>query len=144
MSTPSIFPALHYRDADKAIEFLTTAFGFTESSCHRSDDGIVVHAELKYGDGGMVMLGQYRSDGLISADDTDALASPITIYVVVDDPDALYAQAVAAGANIIRQLTDQDYGSRDFAARDPEGNFWSFGTYDPYGVAAKAEAAASA
>ena len=52
-------------------------------------------------------------------------------YVVVDDPDAHHDRAVAAGANVVMPLTDQDYGSRDYAARDPEGNQWSFGTYQP-------------
>jgi uncharacterized glyoxalase superfamily protein PhnB len=52
-------------------------------------------------------------------------------YVTVDDPDALHDRAVAAGAEIVMGLTDQDYGSREFAARDPHGNVWSFGTYRP-------------
>ena len=51
---------------------------------------------------------------------------------MVDDPDALYERAKRAGAEIQMELTDQDYGSRDFIARDPEGNIWSFGTYDPF------------
>jgi uncharacterized glyoxalase superfamily protein PhnB len=50
-------------------------------------------------------------------------------YVVTDDPDGLFAQATAAGAEVIMPLHDTDYGSRDFAVRDPEGNRWSFGTY---------------
>jgi uncharacterized glyoxalase superfamily protein PhnB len=49
--------------------------------------------------------------------------------VVTDDPDALHARAVIAGAQITAAPHDTDYGSRDFAARDPEGNRWSFGTY---------------
>jgi uncharacterized glyoxalase superfamily protein PhnB len=146
MSTTNnpIFPALNYRDADAAIEFLKAAFGFTEHVCYRSDDGVVTHAELKLGDRGMIMLGQYREGGLLDPQRADALASPITIYVVVDEPDAVYAQAVAAGATIVRELEDLSYGSRDFAARDPEGNLWSFGTYDPYTAHAQTETAASA
>jgi hypothetical protein len=54
---------------------------------------------------------------------------PSSTYVVCEDPDALHDRALAAGAEIIRALTDQDYGSREFSARDPEGNVWSFGTY---------------
>jgi len=53
------------------------------------------------------------------------------LYVVVEDADAHHAQATAAGAQIYRELEDQDYGSRDFSARDLEGNLWSFGTYGP-------------
>ena len=52
-------------------------------------------------------------------------------YVVVTDADAHHAQAVAAGAEIVSPPTDLDYGSRDYGARDPEGNRWSFGTYTP-------------
>lgn len=53
------------------------------------------------------------------------------IYVVVDDPDAHHARAVAAGAEVVMDLVDQDYGSREYAAVDDEGNVWSFGTYRP-------------
>jgi uncharacterized glyoxalase superfamily protein PhnB len=53
------------------------------------------------------------------------------LYVAVDDPDAHCERARAAGAEIVRDLGDTDYGSRDYAARDPEGNLWSFGTYRP-------------
>jgi uncharacterized glyoxalase superfamily protein PhnB len=60
-----------------------------------------------------------------------ALPGPVLLYVVVDDPDALHDRAAAAGADIVTGLTDQDYGSREFAARDPQGNVWSFGTYRP-------------
>jgi uncharacterized glyoxalase superfamily protein PhnB len=49
--------------------------------------------------------------------------------VVTDDPDGLHDRALKAGATIVQELRETDYGSRDFAARDPEGNLWSFGTY---------------
>lgn len=60
-----------------------------------------------------------------------ALPGPVVAYVVVDDPDALHDRALAAGAEIVMRLTDTDYGSGDFAARDPGGNVWSFGTHRP-------------
>ena len=50
-------------------------------------------------------------------------------YVVTDDPDRLHDRAVSAGANVVTPLHETDYGSRDFAVVDPEGNRWSFGTY---------------
>jgi uncharacterized glyoxalase superfamily protein PhnB len=53
------------------------------------------------------------------------------LYVRVADTDALYKRAKAAGAEIVRELADTDYGSRDFMCRDPEGHLWSFGTYMP-------------
>ncbi len=130
---PNIFPALRYRDANAAIEWLQRAFGFEEKAAYRGADGTVNHAELALG-AGVVMLGQSRPDGWLGGHAADARASTVSIYVVVEDPDAHYERAQAAGAEIVRELTDEDYGSREYSARDLEGNLWSFGTYDPYDV----------
>lgn len=128
---PNIFPALRYRDANAAIEWLERVFGFAEKAVHRGEDGKVQHAELQLG-AGLIMLGQYSDEGWMGGNTPDALASTMSIYIVVADPDAHYERARAAGAEIVREPTDQDYGSREYSARDPEGNLWSFGTYDPY------------
>jgi uncharacterized glyoxalase superfamily protein PhnB len=125
----NVFPALHYRDANAAIDWLKQAFGAEEKEVHRGDDGVVQHAELQLGTG-LVMLGQVREGGFVENASANGATS---IYVVIEDPDAHCARAKAAGAEIHRELTDQDYGSRDYAARDLEGNLWSFGTYDPFG-----------
>ena len=87
-------------------------------------DGAVAHAELKLGDA-YIMLGEHRDAN------ADLAYGGSTTYVVIDDPDAHHARAVAAGADIVRPLTDQHYGSREYAAKDPAGNVWSFGTYLP-------------
>ena len=116
-------PSLRYRDPKAAIDFLQKAFGFEPKEVYE-DGGTVVHAELVY-DGGMVMLGAQRDDTY-----GDHVGQGWT-YVVVDDADAHHDRAKAAGAEIVRPLEDQDYGSRDYSARDPEGNLWSFGTYSP-------------
>ncbi len=58
------------------------------------------------------------------------------LYLVVEDPDAHHDRARAAGAEIVMPLTDQPYGSREYAALDPEGNVWSFGTYRPKATSA--------
>jgi uncharacterized glyoxalase superfamily protein PhnB len=122
-----IIPSLRYQDAKAAIDFLERAFGFERHAVHEDDDGLVLHAELRYGDG-MVMLGSAgRGDATF---DTGRSVS----YVVIDDADAHHERAKAAGAEIVRELNDTDYGSRDYAAKDPEGNVWSFGTYDPFAV----------
>jgi uncharacterized glyoxalase superfamily protein PhnB len=121
MPKPNIFPALRYRDPNAAIDFLRDAFGFTEKAVYRGDDGTVHHGEMQLEDGGMIMFG---------AGDPGSGSS--TIYAVVADPDAHYARAKAAGANITRELSDMDYGSREYGAEDSEGHSWSFGTYDPY------------
>jgi uncharacterized glyoxalase superfamily protein PhnB len=86
------------------------------------------HAEIRIGTG-IVML----SDTARAGENPFCLPGPVAVYVVVDDPDALHDRAVAAGAEIVRGLEDQPYGSRDFAARDDHGNVWSFGTYRPAG-----------
>lgn len=126
---PNIFPALVYRDADRALEFLKSAFGAEEKDVFRDDRGRVHHAELRLG-AGLVMLGEYSPERWIGSE-PDPLASPIGLYVVIHDPDAHCERARRAGAEIIRELVDQPYGSREYSCRDPEGNRWSFGTYDP-------------
>jgi len=120
----SIFPSLRYNDARRAIEWLEEAFGFKPGMVVDGEDGTVAHAEMTFG-GGMIMLGTQRDDSYGSH------VGEGWMYVVIEDADAHYARAKAAGAEIVRELEDQDYGSRDYSARDFEGNMWSFGTYRP-------------
>ena len=120
---PQVWPSLRARDARALIRFLTEAFGFEETVVYGDGDR-VDHAQLSWPEGGGIMLGSVK-EGQNSATDPGAFGA----YVVTDQPDALYARAKAAGAEITAELYDTDYGSRDFAARDPEGNRWSFGTY---------------
>lgn len=126
----TIFPAFRYRDPDAAIEFLKRAFGASEHAVHRGDDGSIQHAELEL-EGELFMLGQYSGDGWLAGEPPNPLASTLSLYVVVSDPDTHHARAAAAGANVVRELEDMDYGSREYSVRDMEGNLWSFGTYDP-------------
>jgi uncharacterized glyoxalase superfamily protein PhnB len=119
-----VIPTFKYDDAPAAIDFLERAFGFERKNVFEGD-GLVHHAELTHGRG-MVMLGS------VGAGDPQFETKRSSVYVVVPDADAAYERAKAAGAEITRELQDTDYGSREFAARDPEGNVWSFGTYDPF------------
>ncbi len=125
-----VFPAVRYRDANVALDWLGRAFGADEEVVYRDDEGRVRHAEIRIG-GGLIMFGQHDDDGWLGGERPRPLASTVSIYVVVSDPDQHYARARAAGATIVRELEDQPYGSREYSARDPEGNLWSFGTYDP-------------
>jgi uncharacterized glyoxalase superfamily protein PhnB len=125
---PSICPTLLYADAKAAIKQLTEAFGFTELSVYEGADGSVLNAELVQGNG-VVMLGSKGRGGPF--DEAMRGAGPCGVYVVVDDVDAHHQRAVEHGAEILMPPTDQDYGSRDYMARDTEGNIWSFGTYAP-------------
>jgi uncharacterized glyoxalase superfamily protein PhnB len=122
----SIFPSLRYTDAHAAIEWLERAFGFERNHVYEGEGGLVEHAELSYG-GTILMMGSDRGGG----DSFGSHAGQGWLYVVVDDPDEHHRRAKEAGAEIVRELEDQDYGSRDYSARDPEGNLWSFGTYRP-------------
>jgi uncharacterized glyoxalase superfamily protein PhnB len=129
-TTPDVIPTFHYQDALAAIDWLERAFGFERHAVHE-EGGVVNHAELRVGSNGMVMLGTARENpsGMASPRETGAATSGV--YVIVDDPDAHHDQAVAAGAEVVQELSDQDYGSRDYSARDPEGYIWHFGTYRP-------------
>ncbi len=126
------YPCLSYADADAGIRWLTGTLGFTEHQVYRDETGTVVHAELLLDDA-MIMMGADR-DGHPS---DPGFSSPkgsrptAAVYIAVDDPDALWQRATAAGAEVVRELHDTDYGSRDFSVRDPEGHLWSFGTYRP-------------
>jgi uncharacterized glyoxalase superfamily protein PhnB len=121
---PQVWPTLYARDALVLIAFLVDAFGFERTVVY-ADGDVVHHAELAWPLGGGIMLGSAR------AGETDPALSAggFCAYVVVRDPDALFARATANGASVIRGLNETDYGSREFAVTDPEGNRWSFGTF---------------
>ena len=125
MTHATIYPTLTYEDAGTAIAFLTEAFGFERHAVYGGDNGDIQHAELKLGNG-LVMLGSAK-DGIEATHGRGG-----GIYVVVDDPDAHAARARDAGAELTREPHGTDYGSREYAARDPEGNVWHFGTYQPF------------
>ncbi|MER7972428.1 VOC family protein [Streptomyces sp. NPDC096080] len=127
-AAPSMYPTLLYTDAKAAISQLTEALGFTELAVYEGEDGSVMHAEMAQGNGA-VMIGSKGRAGLFASAMRDA--GPTGVYVVVDDVDAHHRRAAAHGVEILMPPTDQDYGSRDYMARDTEGNVWSFGTYAP-------------
>ncbi|MGW2211393.1 VOC family protein [Streptomyces sp. NPDC001781] len=125
---PSVYPTLLYADARAAIAQLTQALGFTGLVVHEAEDGTVLHAELTQGNGA-VMLGSRGRGGVFA--EAMGGGGPTGVYVVVEDVDAHHRRAVEHGVEILMPPTDQDYGSRDYTARDAEGNVWSFGTYAP-------------
>ena len=138
MTRSHIIPGLRYKDAPAAIDFLCNAFGFTRHAVYADDDDptIIHHAQLTL-DGGMVMLGSARPGeveqryGWKTAQEMGGVTT--CICVVVADADAHHARARAAGAEIIVPPYDNDgYPGRGYDARDPEGNVWSIGTYNPW------------
>lgn len=124
-TTSNISPVLRYRNAPAAIEFLVNALGFEAKSDHRTPDGSVAHADLAFGPS---IVG-VSSTGTSPADSPWARVRQ-GLYIVVEDPDAYFQRAQAAGADVAIPIADQSYGSRDFTLRDPEGHLWGFGTYD--------------
>jgi uncharacterized glyoxalase superfamily protein PhnB len=123
---PQVWPTLRAHNALALIRFLVDAFGFEETVVYADGDR-VHHAELAWPLGGGIMLGSAPPPG--APDTWPVPPGNSGAYVVTDDADALFARASAAGAEVVTPLHDTDYGSRDFAVRDPEGNRWSFGTY---------------
>ena len=127
-STNGIWPTLNYIDAPAAIKFLVDAFGFESTLVvvDKGDDQVVEHAQLRWPEGGGVMLGTAnRQANPFSQRPTGAGA----VYVVTADPDSVHDRALGAGAQLYQELRNEDYGSRGFSVTDPEGNLWSFGTY---------------
>ena len=134
-TTSTIIPGLRYRDAGAAIEWLCRAFGFEKHFVVPGEGNTIAHAQLTFGNG-MIMLGSARADewGKQVQPPRDQ-ESPCTQgpYIIVADADAHYRRAVAAGAKIVTDIHDEDHGGRGYACRDPEGNVWYFGTFDPWG-----------
>ena len=133
-TTSTIIPCLRYRDAPAAIDWLCKAFGFARHAVY-ADGATVHHAQLSFGNG-MVMLGSVDDTSefgrrMVQPDEL-GLRETQCPCVIVADADAHYAQARAAGAVIVDDIRDQDYGGRGYSCRDPEGHLWWFGSYDPW------------
>jgi uncharacterized glyoxalase superfamily protein PhnB len=132
-----IIPNLRYADALGAIDFLCNAFGFERRAVFVSDTDptVVQHAQLVWADR-MVMLSSAMDSAYVRAAQmrtaAEAGGPTVGLYLIVDDVDAHAQRARAAGAKICMEPRDQDYGGRGYAACDPEGNAWSFGSYDPW------------
>lgn len=130
----TVIPSLRYRDAPAAIEWLCTNFGFERHLVVPGDDGNIAHAQLSFGNG-MIMLGSVSDNEygqMIKQPDEIGGAQTQSLYLVVEDADVLYRRAREAGASIVMEIVDQDYGGRGFSCYDLEGHLWSFGTYDPW------------
>jgi uncharacterized glyoxalase superfamily protein PhnB len=134
--TQRVFPMIAYEDTAAALDWLTTAFGFSErGERYVMEDGTIGHAELDVGDGEVVMLAtptrdyqgpkRHREGCEAAARWLDNPWVVDGLLVVVDDLDAHHAQAVAAGANVIRPPEEGPDG-RIYTAEDVEGHRWMF------------------
>ncbi len=129
-----IIPTMRYADAVAAIDWLCRAFGFEKHLVVPGEGGTIVHAQLVLDDG-MIMVGSVRDDDFGVLQRPPNMLGGIgtqSAYIVVDDADAHYERAVAAGAEIVLDIEDQDHGGRAYSCRDPEGHLWNFGTYNPW------------
>ncbi len=135
---PTVVPALTYRDAVAALVFLEQAFGFEPVFVTRDDAGRVRHAELRHGSGMLMVSERAGTEGPPPGQDFGE--ADHSVYVVVEDVDAHAARAREQGADLFREPADTPYASREYAARDPEGHLWSFGTYVPGSYAGDGEA----
>ena len=119
---PRISPYLYYEDVASALDWLARAFGFRERHRIAAPDGKVVHAEMALADG-VIMMGNpgpdYRNPKRLGQ-------TTQNIYVYVDDVEAHFRRAKAAGAKILEEPKDQFYGDRRYGAEDPEGHQWFF------------------
>lgn len=135
MAKVTMISCMSYRDPNAAIEWLGKAFGFAPHAVYKDDAGTVVHAELTCG-AGMIMIGPVGKGDFgqrfMTTPEKAGGRCTQAVYVIVDDVDAHHARAAAAGAEIVMPPKDEDYGGRNYAARDPDGHVWSFGSYDPW------------
>lgn len=130
----TIIPCLRYRDAHAAIEWLCKAFGFTKNAVYENEQGGVEHAQLTWGNG-MVMLGEVRDNEFgrhIAQPDEIGGRETQCACVTVANCKSHYEQAKAAGAVIVDDYSEKDYGGAGYSCHDPEGHLWYFGSYDPW------------
>lgn len=133
----TIIPGVRYRDAHKAIEWLVRVFGFAKQAVHEGPYHTVMHAQLTYG-AGMLMLGSVSKEGTsaqywANLDETGGRET-VNMYLVVSDADCvqLYERVKREGADIVQELNSPPYGGKAFGCRDLEGHIWWVGSYNPW------------
>jgi uncharacterized glyoxalase superfamily protein PhnB len=122
---PTIIPQVPYQDIRAALSFLERAFGFREIPTARfvSEDGVLLHATVEFG-GGLIGVGGQSDHGAISPMSGGVESQFISVHL--DDIDAHYQRAIAAGARIANELRDHSWGERTYWALDLEGHRWRF------------------
>jgi PhnB protein len=123
----SVTPYLMVRDAAKAIAFYRTAFGADEVMRFDGPGGTIAHAEVKIGDSHVMLADETPGQGFVGPQTLGGAGVSLMLYV--DDVDATFARAVAAGASVRRPVADQFYGDRVGTLTDPFGHVWSIGTH---------------
>ncbi len=129
MNISDISPSLSYDDAPAAIEWLCEAFGFTKRLIVPGEAGIIRHSELSLGNAAIMVSSARPAEGRLSPRSLTGLNQALAVRV--DDPDAHFLLAKAAGAEIVAEPQNEEFGARGYMAKDLEGHQWYFGTYLP-------------
>ena len=131
----TVIPGLRYQNAIAMIDWLCGTFGFERHAVYTGPNGAVMHAQLTFGNG-MIMIGSVdngtQSSALYKQPNEIGGAETQAPCLIVSDCDALYARAKAAGARMLIDLEEREYGGKSFTCSDPEGHIWHVGTYDPW------------
>ena len=123
----SVTPYLIVRGGKQALEFYKKAFGAVPLFCMDGPEGSVAHAEFKIGDS-ILMLGEENEQWQCASPLTLG-GTPLGLMIYVTDSDAVYNQAIAAGAKVLRPIQNQFYGDRSGTVTDPFGHQWTISTH---------------
>ena len=124
---PRITPYLHVDGAEAAIEFYSNIFGAQERMRMPAPEGKIGHAELTFGESVVMLADEFPDMGALSPKTIGG--SPVTLSIYVDDVDAVFDAALAAGSTSVRPIEDQFYGDRMGQLEDPFGHRWSIATH---------------
>lgn len=124
---PSLGAAVYYRDPRAALDWLEKAFGFKRQFVVSGDDDRVFHSEMRFGDSYLMVCSEWPDLPWASPVSVDGRNTQSMHVQLQDGIDAHCERALAAGAVIVREPSDQFYGDRVYAVRDPEGHVWNFG-----------------
>jgi PhnB protein len=126
----TVTPYVIVSDARAAIDFYARAFGAVQTSLSADDTGKVRHAEVRIGDSPVMLAETFEFHGVSAADPAASGGrTSMHLYLYVPDVDALFAQAIAAGAREVMPVADQSYGDRSGGVVDPFGHVWWLATY---------------
>jgi uncharacterized glyoxalase superfamily protein PhnB len=136
MSGSMVIPSFRYKDAHAAMDWLETVLGFVRQAVYEGPDGTVAHAQMTFGETGMIMLGAASNENpmakLVAKPEEIGMRVTSPIYLMVSDCLPVWEKVLAAGANVSQELKTMDYGGSAFSVVDPEGYVWSVGEYDPW------------
>ncbi len=135
MSNYGAIPNLIYSDANAAVSFLKKAFRFKEHGVYKDNKGNIFHAQLVLGKA-LIMINPFNPDTafgkMLNLPKNLNGHNTQTSYFIIEHVDEHYKNSKANGAEIVMEIKDEDYGGRGYSCKDPEGNIWSFGSYNPF------------